>query len=107
ILNRASLNADNTNWNTAKACATNNNSSRPSAQSLLEGVLIKQTRQESLLVLLAGNKPSYIIRLLLRRAVEDVSVPGVYRREDGYRSIPFLGNIRKPLDNFLNTGKIV
>jgi hypothetical protein len=79
VLDGASLNTDDTDWNTSKTSTTDNDSASPAPKSLLERVLVEKARLESVLVLLTSNKPSHVIRLLLRREECDVTIPVVGR----------------------------
>jgi hypothetical protein len=75
VLNRASLNSNNTDGNTTKTSTTNNDSASPAAKSLLEGALVEQTRGEAIVVLLTVDEMSDIVRLLLGREEGNVTVP--------------------------------
>ena len=77
VLNRASLNANDTDGDTTETSTTDNDSASPSAKSLLEGALVEQTRGEAIVFLLTMDEPSDIVGLLLGREVGDVTVPRV------------------------------
>jgi hypothetical protein len=75
VLDRASLNTNDTDGDTTKASTTNNDSASPAAKSLLEGALVEQTGGKAVVLLLTVDEPSDIVRLLLGREEGDVTVP--------------------------------
>ena len=77
VLNRASLDTDNTNGDTTKASTTDNDGASPTAKSLLEGALVEQAGSEAIVFLLTMDEPSDVVGLLLGREVGDVTVPRV------------------------------
>ncbi|GKT88894.1 LOW QUALITY PROTEIN: hypothetical protein Ct61P_06744 [Colletotrichum tofieldiae] len=108
ILDGAGLDSDDTHRDAAKASTTNNYGASPAAKSLNEGVLVEQTRLE--VALLSGattDHPSDVVRLLLGRSVDNVTVPGVRARADGDGAAALLGDERHPLDNLGDTVEVV
>lgn len=77
VLNRASLNTNDTDGDTAETSTTDNDSASPAAKGLLEGALVEQTRGKAIVILLTVDEMSDIVRLLLGREEGNVTVPGI------------------------------
>jgi hypothetical protein len=77
VLNRASLNTNDTDGNTTETSTTDDNSASPATKSLLERALVEQTRGKAIVVLLTVDEMSDIVRLLLGREEGNVTVPGI------------------------------
>jgi hypothetical protein len=107
VLNRASLNSNNTDGNTTKTSTTNNDSASPAAKSLLEGALVEQTRGEAIVVLLTVDEMSDIVRLLLGREEGNVTVPCIGWGWDRDGVVLLVRNERHPLDNLWDTLEVI
>lgn len=107
ILHRPSLDSNHTHRDTAETGTTDNNGTGPAAKGLLEGVLIEQTRQEALVILLTTDEPAGVVGLLSRGEVGHITVPAVRESTDRDRRALLVGNKRHPLDDLLHTGKVI
>ena len=107
VLNGTGLDSDDTHGDTAEASATDDNGAGPSTEGLDEGVLVEETGLEASLVLLTSNHPPDVIRLLLGRGVDNVTVPGINAEADRYRVVALVRNERHPLDNLGDTSEVI
>ncbi|CAH0025223.1 unnamed protein product [Clonostachys rhizophaga] len=76
VLDRASLDSNDAHGDTTKTSTTNHNGTSPTTKSLDKGVLVEETALEASIILsLTTDQPANIIRLLLGRGVDDITIP--------------------------------
>jgi hypothetical protein len=107
VLNRASLNTNDTDGNTTETSTTDDNSASPATKSLLERALVEQTRGKAIVVLLTVDEMSDIVRLLLGREEGNVTVPGIGWGGDGDGVVLLVRDERHPFDNLWDTLKVI
>ena len=107
VLNRASLDTDDTNRDATKASTTNNDSLGPTAQTLLKRAAVEETRLEAVRIFLSSDEVPDIVGSLARWVVSDIAVPVISRRRDGNRAALLVRHVRYPLDDLGNTLEIV
>ncbi|CAH0047846.1 unnamed protein product, partial [Clonostachys solani] len=108
VLDRASLDSNDTQGDTTETSTTNHNGTSPAAKSLDEGVLVEETALEASIILsLTTNQPANIIRLLLGRGVDDITIPLINDGAQGNGVVALVRYERHPLNNLGYTSEIV
>ncbi|CAG9956035.1 unnamed protein product [Clonostachys rosea f. rosea IK726] len=108
VLDRACLNSNDTHGDTTETSTTNHNGTSPAAKSLDERVLVEETALEASIILsLTTNQPANIIRLLLGRGVDDITIPLINDGAQGDGVVALVRYERHPLNNLGDTGEII
>ncbi|ROV86895.1 hypothetical protein VMCG_10866 [Cytospora schulzeri] len=107
VLDRSGLDSDDTHGDTTKASTTNNNGTSPATKGLNERVLIEETGQELVAVLLTADHPSGVVRLTRNRGEDNITVPSVSGRGDRDGVVALVRNEGHPLDDLGDTSHVV
>jgi hypothetical protein len=107
VLDRASLNTNDTDWNTTEASTTDNNGLGPTTEGLNKRSIVKETREMTLIVVLASNEPSYVVRLLWWWNVGDITIPRVNSRANWQWVVALVWNVGHPFNNLGHTLKVI
>ncbi|CAI6094390.1 unnamed protein product [Clonostachys chloroleuca] len=108
VLDCASLDSNDTHGDTTKTSTTNHNGTSPTAKSLDKGVFVEETALEASIILsLTTDQPANIIRLLLGRGVDDITIPLINDGAQRDGVIALVRYKRHPLNNLGDTSEII